>query len=486
MIQINENDIKLLVSDVHNYIVSQCKNGKISLSHRLNLAECYLCFDELLKNNFLVSYERVILERDYQRIFNQVYDPGVIFYFSSFYYSYSNVKNGNEVEIQQQFQKMNLDIMAMFLNIKETIKKGYDLGYSEDDCFFSRIKNCNYAFIYILRHKLDNLYAVALYCICNLIQTLNLYATSQKRKFETETISNINILHTTLIDFLSVDEILEVVESNIQLTCFITDQLEACKTILNKQYSVHPKIRSLHDKNPKTVLRALTNLIHFDRKSFIDVFEKNYNKYIDNIASLSVLEKILLLRSTSIYLKEFSQFNCDVVLDLNEEMEFIDVSGILNKVFSIDQINIDNVSDTEVQLLYNLKDKELRKRFSKTMKGVDERILQREATKPHGSFEISDMEIPIEYNGKHLYLCMPFKSGVEIKGSSVPVDVIHQIIRPFTEFKNCVVVFVSAKRCSENLMNQIKKMRNMMNWPIAVIEEKTLAGLLSFNNQLSI
>lgn len=58
--------------------------------------------------------------------------------------------------------------------------------------------------------------------------------------------------------------------------------------------------------------------------------------------------------------------------------------------------------------------------------------------------------------GISIYLCILFESRVEIKKNTVPVDVVYQIIRAFIEFKNCVVIFVTAKKSSENLMNYIK------------------------------
>lgn len=131
-----------------------------------------------------------------------------------------------------------------------------------------------------------------------------------------------------------------------------------------------------------------------------------------------------------------------------------------------------------------MKDDELRIKFANTINGVSERVLQREATKPHGVVEISDMELPIDYMGNRYYLCMPFKSGVEIKGKTVPVDVAYQIVRSFIEFTNCIVVFVTAKKSSEGLMNYIKKLKEKMRWPIEIIEEKVLAALLAMNNQL--
>jgi len=46
------------------------------------------------------------------------------------------------------------------------------------------------------------------------------------------------------------------------------------------------------------------------------------------------------------------------------------------------------------------------------------------------------------------------------------------------------VVFISAKRCSQPLLNLIKQIREKHNWPIGVIENTQLAALLKLNGQL--
>ena len=165
-------------------------------------------------------------------------------------------------------------------------------------------------------------------------------------------------------------------------------------------------------------------------------------------------------------------------------MPHFDLSNFLQQVFELDKINIESVSTEQIASVQSMKDQDLRLKFSKTIKGVDQQILLREATKPHGSFEISDMEVPIQFQGRMIYLCIPFKTGVEIRENTVPINAIYQILRPFLEFNSCVVIFVTAKKCSEQLMNYIKKMKNKMNWPIEVIEERTLSALLLYNNQL--
>ena len=57
-------------------------------------------------------------------------------------------------------------------------------------------------------------------------------------------------------------------------------------------------------------------------------------------------------------------------------------------------------------------------------------------------------------------------------------------MRPFAYFDNCVVIFVTAKKCSEPLMNEIKLMKEKFNWSIGVLEYESLAALLKLNGQL--
>lgn len=95
------------------------------------------------------------------------------------------------------------------------------------------------------------------------------------------------------------------------------------------------------------------------------------------------------------------------------------------------------------------------------------------------------MEIPIKLNNERFFLCMPFKSGLEIPSKTVPENISYQIFRPFIHFDKTVVIFITAKRCSQNLMNYIKRMQDKLGWPIAVIENEELAKLLKVNGELN-
>lgn len=143
------------------------------------------------------------------------------------------------------------------------------------------------------------------------------------------------------------------------------------------------------------------------------------------------------------------------------------------------------ITDKEIEQLQEFSDNFLRKAIASILEGVDPVVARREAEKPHTSVEISDMELAIEVDGELYYLCMPFKSGREIK-KSVPIDVSHQIIRPLITLPKSIVVFITAKPCSQNLHNHIKQFRNNLGYAIEVIEYKELGKLLKINGFLNL
>jgi hypothetical protein len=143
------------------------------------------------------------------------------------------------------------------------------------------------------------------------------------------------------------------------------------------------------------------------------------------------------------------------------------------------------VDSDDIARLHGFDDARLRKAVASILQGVDPVAAQREADKPHSPAEIADMELPVTIDGKLYYLCMPFKSGIEIRDDRVPVGIAYQVIRPFMFFPhNGVVVFITAKPCSQYLLNYIKAARGTQGWSIEVIQHQELAKLLKLNDLL--
>jgi hypothetical protein len=143
-----------------------------------------------------------------------------------------------------------------------------------------------------------------------------------------------------------------------------------------------------------------------------------------------------------------------------------------------------DLEQDEIEQLYSLGDGDLRKALAGILNGVNPVVAQREADKPHGSHEISDMELVVQHDGDAYRMSIPLKSGMEIRTRTVPVSIAYQIIRPFLYFPDSIVIFVTAKPCSQHLHNYIKLANDVLGLCIEVIENEELAKLLKINDLL--
>ena len=166
--------------------------------------------------------------------------------------------------------------------------------------------------------------------------------------------------------------------------------------------------------------------------------------------------------------------------------ESINMGRFLTQTFK----GYSNISEMELEpddinLLNQLDDTCLRQALASILNGVNPVAAQREANKPHGSHEISDMEIIVQHEDEMHRLSIPVKSGREINEDKVPVSIAYQIIRPFLYFPDGIVVFVTAKPCSQYLHNYIKAANDTLGLSIEVIEHNELAKLLKDNSLLT-
>jgi hypothetical protein len=104
----------------------------------------------------------------------------------------------------------------------------------------------------------------------------------------------------------------------------------------------------------------------------------------------------------------------------------INMGEFLQKTFrGYSEIATTTLDNQELSKLYSLNDKELREAIAFILNGVNPVVAQREAKKPHGPYEISDMELVVQHGNEIYRLSMPFKSALEIKEDSVPVSVAY-------------------------------------------------------------
>jgi len=124
----------------------------------------------------------------------------------------------------------------------------------------------------------------------------------------------------------------------------------------------------------------------------------------------------------------------EVLLRLSADSDLasdIDMAAFLRTIVDgYDTLDVSSVTEADIQKLYALPDNNLRLALATLIRGVDPLVAQREARKPHGPAEVSDMELPIRFDGRLVYLCIPFKSGREVRTARVPVEIAYQATVP--------------------------------------------------------
>jgi hypothetical protein len=143
------------------------------------------------------------------------------------------------------------------------------------------------------------------------------------------------------------------------------------------------------------------------------------------------------------------------------------------------------LDEREIAQLLALDDADLRSALARMLNAVNPIVAQREAIKPHGAHEIADIEILVEHEGSQFRLSIPIKSGLEVKTQVVPVRIAYQIIRPFLTFPDGIVVFVTARPCSQHLLNYLKAANDILGLTIEVIQYQELGKLLKINGLLT-
>lgn len=473
-----------LAKEAHELILVNEKNGRLNMKEKQLTGEAAISLNRLLNAECIIAHERVLIERAFLKASNILYDDEALYYFSSFYYAYRNIKDSDLHEQQKVLIKTNLDTMAMLLKVL-AVEKGFNtLGTSLDNCFFERIERFLWALQFIIDKEEVELYIPGLYNVCNIHQTLISYLKSGDSKFTDLVERQLKKLQSLLVLYNRNEKIKELLNENLQLQLFIESQNYLYSQLYMQKYTNEIHLENIELLNNEQKLRMLTSLFIINEELFIEKFELLIEDIIDTLNYMNSLQKFLLLRVIGDYLV-YKGEKVQIDLNLVEHFESIDIVDYMTSTFN----NYSLISETEVTeedlfKLHSFNDQELRTKISEIILEADPAELLRESKKPHGVFEISDMEVKTRYKGRRLFLCMPFKSGKEIKSKSVPVEISYQIVRPFIEFKKCVVVFITAKRCSENLTNYVKKLQDSLGWPIGVIEERQLAALLKSNGKI--
>ncbi|WP_018885351.1 hypothetical protein [Paenibacillus massiliensis] len=473
--------LKTLSQEGHSLILSSIKDRQISQSEKQIIAEYAMALATLSEVESIPPHEKVILKRAFNHAYQIIYNNESLFFYSSFHYSPQNIRK--EDTSQQHLIKTNTDTMAMFMHIKAYQFGWTSIGGSVDNYFFSRMDSHIHALRTIIKNNMEDLFTPAIYNLCNLHQTLYLYLISEHTEYHQTAIKLIDKVYKLINEASSNDKIKALVQSNLQLKLFAHCQYYKQQKLKGKTYTFTLGY-DLSKYTPTQILRVLSNIWDIDKEVFVYEFQNIAHYLYEKSEFMKPLEKALFLSSISNYYLHTKE-QVENELTITESMEQIDISRNMNNIFS----NYNKIKDvvlapSDLTKLYSFKDNELRQKIASIITGVSPVLNQRGAAKPHGVSEISDMEVQVSINGQRYYLCMPFKSGIEIKSESVPENVAYQIVRPFLNFKKCIVVFITAKKCSQNLMNYIKRLKDQFDWPIEVIQQDELAKLLKINNAM--
>lgn len=461
------------------------KGGLSNYETRI-LNESLVAIDKVLNCDFLQAHARILLEKTYSYGSDTVHDG--LNYFSNYYYAYRNISKGDINAQQSAFIQINADTATMLTTILGVNRHICGIGGSTDDYYAERMPKVLWALEFILKKKLDEIYLPSLYVLINLCQSLTEYLFSIDNQYDAAAKKLLNETYNLLNKFLDVEDVQNLLTQNLQVNLFYKTQKNRITKCLVLDTDLETiDLKKIPDTKTEHKLRILSSFFFLNEEIFIELFEEEIPKVIEDVnRSRPGLNNFLLLHVLSLYgsLKPIPEL---LEIDLNPlVINKIDVTESLPSIFdNYQNSHAEIISQADLNLLLSYNDEVLRTKLANTILGVDKNVLERERQKPHGVFEIADMELRIKLNKETYFLCMPFKSGIEIKSATVPESISYQIFRPFIHFDKTIVIFVTAKRCSQNLMNYIKRMQDKLGWGIAVLENEELAKLLKANGQLN-
>ncbi|OKS89038.1 hypothetical protein [Mucilaginibacter polytrichastri] len=454
----------------------------LSYNNRRDVNETLEAFYQLLSLDIINPEDNVALKMIFKSGEHVIHEK--LLHFGNYYYSKQKLIHSELFEKEESLRRTNVETASMLARIRAYQLHIEGIGGSTDDYFIERMPKLLDGISFIINKNISEVYLPAFYNLLNLHNTLIKYIESEHPTFRSA-INELQKKVIVLIDKLATrQEIINIISKNISISLFYDQYLFFKDSLSGIDYSLKNKFNQDFDHfTISQKLRALTSWSILDHTFFF----KNVHSVLTEIQysqNLSIADSALGIRVISFYLKKTSVELLDVKVPLKNPG--LDIGTELKNIFNgIDQIAKITLTENEKNLLYSYNDSQLREKVAACIINVPINEIDREMRKPHGVSEISDMELKVNINGKRSYLCMPFKTGKEVNANSVSIDVFYQILRPFFHFDNCAVVFITAKSCSQNLMNEIKRAQDKYEFSIEVIENFQLAKLLKFNNQLN-
>ncbi len=468
------------------YYYNNLLKSKPSYPQIKELCEFVFLLKEIQQNTVLKAENYVLISRFIKNIASNAYVFDKIFYFTSLYKLPQEFYDGDSSRVGYATYNANIDISIMRVQMRE----GMVQGSSEDDYFFERGKSgLVRAMNNLLNHcdKLDSLIP-AFYSVLNYLQAMIEYLEMEPKLYIDEANDLANNCLEIVKRFVEVKDVATSLKCNFQLNLFLISVIYRCENYYKEKFDfVNKEIGDFYKLKSNTKkIWSYFSLISIDFQEFKDKFPNDFKEeFSREYKVFNHIEKTILLRNCVALLKSEGKIDLtDLNIPVCEEFkinEWFTMKSYFKGYGLHTSIKLEE-EDREKVLSFN--DYELRNAVAQIIINIDKSVIDREKSKPHGVYEISDMELPIrkEVWGSTNYLCMPFKSGREIK-NKVTEEISYQLYRPFANFGNsAVVVFISPCEGTEPFYNAIKRATANLHWTIHTIMGDSLIKLLKYNS----
>lgn len=477
------NQLEISVNKAVDFIYSVSnKNAMgqpIAFSVRRDLNEILESFYKLSSAKIIQPIDDTILRAAFRAGEEVIHEK--LLHFGNYYYSKQKLYHAELEEKEEILKRTNVETASMLSRIRSFQLSIDEIGGSTDDYFVDRMPKLLDGITYVFRSKHEELYIPSVYNLLNLHRTIFFYTESGHTTY-LEKLNNLRERVTSLLDKTAqLIEFEKIIDSNESVKLFYEQYLFQKAALMDEEYKFREEETKLDGLTLQRKLRVLSNLSYLNKDLFIVQFENSFPE----IKQTTITDTAIIIDLISSYFRLKGEIEL-IDLNIKSGVERVELAENMNSVFKqINNISSISISKEELDILYNYGDSELREKVGRTLLNIPPYEIEREIRKPHGVSEISDMEVRVRIGGKIVYLCMPFKTGKEIKADSVTVGVMYQLLRPFFHFNNCAVVFVTAKKCSQNLVNEIKRAYDKYGFCIEILEQVQLAKLLKVNGLLN-
>jgi hypothetical protein len=360
---------------------------------------------------------------------------------------------GDLYETSKNILKANTDVNLF--RIKTFFAKA-PLTDSLDSYFFCYGENIIWAF----NKRKKELTTQCIYLLLNYYQTLKLYI----KKFPTDNYDSVKAKYEEVFKYIYKNKLLE---DNLSLIGFWN------VTNPDLRYDDNFEIKELGVAEKKFIASKL----QYDKDKAIKQFPYDPKFLDENLTDLKLVISYMAAAKQN-KIDEYLTFLCD---DLTRPLNY----GVKYFIKDYEISRNCAINGNDIDKLNKMDDAELRNKIADILINIDNTSLRREKGKQHSGYEISDMDIPFYIGSEMYHLCIPVKSGQEIKISYVKEEIAYQIYKPFSYLGNrCIVLFITAKRCSQPLDSYIKRMSAHIPWHVEILQAEDLCKVFKHNNLL--